>query len=186
MDNLQFWLYVIIAVIFVLGRLFKKSNQPTRSGNVPRERQPERTSTPESRPLTFEELLREITESKSTTPKPSYSPPKPVQTQKKSPYVDYDDDLKEEAEDLEDVDYDYRKKDKDYYNVYEEAKKQAFLRPSLEETPNLQENELKYTKFKEFSRERKRTILDEYVEELRSPSGFKKAIVLSEILKPRF
>ena len=105
---------------------------------------PVKPGAPPSKVLTFEELLKEITESK-TQPKPA--PPE-------AEYVDYDDEIEEEIQekdeikDLEDVDYDY-KKDKVVVE-YEQAKQQAFLRPSLEETLNIKDIDTRFEKFKVF------------------------------------
>lgn len=191
MDNFQFWLYIIIAVIYVIGRALKKGkegqasqgpmetgrNVPTDDGEIPRQ-------------LTFEELLREITESKQPKPKsqPVSKPFHEVVAPKPTPtpaYVDYDDDLKEEIEDLEDVNYEVRGQER-VNEIYEKAKSEAFLRPSLEDTLIKEKKDMSYGRFKEFSTDRKSSLLDEYVAELRKPSGFKKAVVMSEILNRRF
>ena len=188
MDNFQFWLYIIIALIYVISRAMKKANQPPSppSSGRPAEEEVEYegTETPRrpDRPLTFEELLREITEAKS--PKTAAPVSKPLPKPQPA-YVDYDDNLGDEEENLEDVEYDYKAKDS-VYEVYEKAKTEAFSRPSLEETLINEKKDIEYGRFKEFSMAGKRTLLDEYVAELRRPSGFKKAVVLSEILNRRF
>jgi hypothetical protein len=128
-----------------------------------------------SRQLTFEELLKEITESKPST-------------QKSQPYqevVDYDDGIGEEEQDLEEVDYDYRKKDK-IYGEYEEAKRQAFVRPSLEETMKVEDTVMTFGKFKEFEQESRRDLMAEYLADFKDPEGMRKAVVMSEILQRKF
>jgi hypothetical protein len=131
--------------------------------------------------MSFEELLREITESKQ--------PPKPVIAKapepKQAEYVDYDHEIGEEEQDLEEVDYDYREKDT-IYKTYEEAKKQAFLRPSLEETWPKEEESSKFGRFKVFEEEKRNNVLDDYLREFRDPDGLKKAVIMSEILKTKF
>ena len=119
MDSFQFWLYVIIGVVYFISRMRKKQKEVGKKivqGRSTDRHQP-RSTAPKT--LSFEDLLREITQSKA-------------QPQQET-VVDYDDDLVDEEEDLEDVDYDYRKESK-VFDTYEEAKKQAFQRPSLEET----------------------------------------------------
>jgi len=188
MDNFQFWLYIIIAVIYVLGRALKKGK-----GKIPQDRQREtEVESPSNdgeipRQLTFEELLREITESKQPKPKaqPVLRPVQKVPPKPEPAFVDYDDDIKEEVQDLEDVNYENEKQNRTF-DIYEKAKKEAFLRPSLEETLYKEKKGISYSRFKEFSMTRRNTLLDEYVKELRTPAGFKKAVVLSEILNPRF
>ncbi len=188
MDNFQFWLYIIIAVIYVISRALKKGKEQAPQGQ-PGETDVETPSNEGEIPkqLTFEELLREITESRQPKPKaqPVLRPVQKVTPKPEPSFVDYDDDLNEEAEELEDVNYEYEKQDRTF-DIYEKAKKEAFLRPSLEETLYKEKKEIDYSRFKEFSITRRNTLLDEYVKELRTPSGFKKAVVLSEILNRRF
>jgi hypothetical protein len=186
MDSFQFWLYIIIGVIYLLSRLRKKPDeqQPTDfPGSAPekpvrRFEQPNAKPTASQRPLTFEELLREITEGKVEQQLPPREEPR-------QEYVDYDDNVGEEEKDLEEVDYDYRKQDK-IYEVYEEAKRQAFNRPSLEETMKVSDTVVKYGKFKEFEQAKQRDLAEEYLADFNDPEGLKKAIVMSEILKRKF
>lgn len=184
MRDVQFWIYVIVGVIYLLSRLRKKPDEkpkdlPDYRPERPVQKYEQPTSKPSANPgraLTFEELLREISESKSQTPAPS---PAPVV------YEDYDDDLGEEEKDLEEVDYDYRKKDK-IYDVYDEAKKQAFNRPSLEETMKVGDTVVTYGKFKEFELQQRRDLMKEYLGDFNDPEGMRKAIVMSEILRRKF
>lgn len=177
MDSFQFWLYVIIAVIYLISRARKKkadeSPGPVDAGrDRPMSSPPPQANKP--RQLSFEELLREITESKQQQQLP-----------REEPVVDYDDDLEEEEKDLEDVEYDYRKENKTY-ELYEDAKKQAFLRPSLEETLKVQDTVVSFGKFKEFEIEDENNLASEYLKEFHDPDGLKKAVVMSEILKRKF
>lgn len=188
MDDLKIWVYVIIGVLYLLSRLLKKpEQQPKAEDDLPPTYEPRKpvnpTSSTQPKVLTFEELLKEITEGKQETkpaPRPEYQPVQP-----KTEYVDYDDDIEPEEKDLEEVDHDYRKKD-NIYQVYEEAKKQAFLKPSLEETLDVRNTEMKFGKFKVFEQEQKRNLLQEYTRGLQDPEGLKKAFVMSEILKRKF
>jgi hypothetical protein len=188
MDDFKIWIYIIIGAIYVLSRLLKR---PDQSPPESRHDTPPVRNVTESRPLpekqlTFEELLREITEGKKAEEKPVYQPKPAYVAPKTQPtYVDYDDDLKDEAEDLEDVDYNYGKQNK-LYEPYEEAKRQAFNRPSLEETMKVEDTVVKFSKFKVFEEQKGRNLLEEYTRDLRDPEGFKKALVLSEILNRRF
>lgn len=175
MDSFQFWLYVIIGVVYLLSRLRKKSKeQPEGRPNAEREVQtggtipPGRTVPPKT--LSFEDLLREITEAKMP---------------KQEPVVDYDDALEEEEKDLEDVNYDYKKQNT-VYNTYEEAKKQAFFRPSLEETMKVGDTVVNFEKFKEFERGDVRDVAAEYLRDFKDLDAIKKAVVMSEILKRKF
>jgi hypothetical protein len=181
-------IYVIIGVIYLLTRVLKKSDKkpgetskynptkPVEKFDLPTVKPSANTSTKQ---LTFEELLREITESKTSTssPKPSYG--------REPEVVDYDDNLGEEEQDLEDVDYSYKKKD-NIYELYERAKREAFVRPSLEETMSVTDTVVKFGKFKEFEQESRRDLIAEYLADFKDPEGFKKAVVMSEILKRKF
>lgn len=186
--DLQFWIYLIIAIIYIISRALKKQENPPKEIQSPRpERQVRYDQTPpveKPKQLTFEELLKEITEAKKPQ-RTEYKESTYQTTQPKTEYVDYDDDLKEEEQDLEDVNYDYRKKDK-LYDTYEDAKRQAFERPSLEETMKVTDTQMEYGKFKVFEQEVRRNVLNEYLKVLKDPEGLKKAVVLSEILKRKF
>lgn len=186
MDNIKIWVYLIIGGVYVVSWFLKKSreaakNQPTKP-TTRRDRDFQDTEPYSERPkqLTFEELLQEITQGKQPAPRPVVQP----QT-RQTEYVDYDDDLKDEEEDLEDVSTDYRRKN-NVYEVYEKAKSDAFNRPSLEETMKVEDTVVKFSKFKVFEEEKGRNLLEEYTRDLQDPEGFKKALVLSEILNRRF
>lgn len=189
MDDYKIWIYVIIGVIYVLSRLRKRPDQSmpeTRRGRPSMDESDSRPSPPQ-RQLTFEELLREITEGKlPQEEKPVYQPrPAYVAPKQQPAYVDYDDDLQDEEQDLEDVDYDYSKQS-EVVKTYEEAKLQAFNRPSLEETVKIEDTVAKFSKFKVFEEQKGRNLLEEYTRDLQDPEGFRKALVLSEILNRRF
>ncbi len=185
----KYWFYIIVGGIYLLSRFLKKSDSPgEQSSGAPTPKPnpiPERNADQNKpRALTFEELLREITEAKETSRQvPPVSPPKPAERQFSE--VDYDDDLKDEAEDLEEAVPDYRSKSKSY-EIYEEGKKNAFNRPSLEETLNVRDTDMKYGKFKVFEQGQQRNLLEEYTRQLQDPEGLKKAVVMSEILNRKF
>lgn len=175
MDSFQFWLYVIIGAVYLISRMRKKSaGQPAEPPDLDQQRQSGRTSPPvtsaPTKTLTFEDLLREITESKQP---------------KQETVVDYDDELAEEEKGLEEVDYDYRKDNK-VYETYEEAKKQAFFRPSLEETMKVENTVVSFGKFKEFERAAQINLAAEYLKDFSEPASIRKAVVMSEILKRKF
>lgn len=171
--------YIVIGIIyFLFNRLKKKS--PQDEPNYERPSSESDTEYDRPKPVTFEDLLREITEGKLQKPaepvaqsKPEYAPqaPRPV-------YVDYDDEIEAEEKSLEKVTFDQERTNE----VYENAKKQAFIRPSLEESMNLSDVNTAYGKFKEFEIKTEQNILTEYIKDLRDPKGFKKALVLSEVL----
>ena len=157
MDNLKIWFYVILGVIYLLSRMRKKpSQEPTQVPDRQPERPQGRMETPvggSPKSLTFEELLKEITEAKTQVPQPS-----PVQKPKQTKKV----------------------------KQGEPVRKQTFLHPSLEETMKLEDTVVNFGRFKGFEDETERNLLEEYTKDFRDPEGFKKAFVMSEILKRRF
>lgn len=196
MGDIQFWLYVIIGVIYVISRMLKK---PQGGGNdvpadIPKPRQQRREATqqrqehrevtqqrePERQP-TFEELLREIMEGKPE-PEPEIRPVPPHQ---RPVYKNYDEEIEDEAQSLEDVDYDHRRNES-VYSQYEGSKPEAFTRRSLEETMTHDMTDMSYGKFKAFDIQESRNLGREYLQDLNDPETLKKAFVMSEILKRKF
>jgi hypothetical protein len=176
MDSFQFWLYVIIAVIYAISRMRKKQKEaqpkvPEREPVQRRDRAMETRESPVDKPLTFEELLREMTEGKGRP--------------KEEKVINYEEDFPDEEQDLEDVEYDYRKEDTTLA-TYEEAKRMAFERPSLEETMKVEDTVVTFGKFKEFEAQKERNLAAEYLQDFGDPEGIRKAVVMSEILKRKF
>ncbi len=180
MDS-KYWISIVVGTIYVLTKLRKKpEEQPPAVPEIKRPQQRVQIPTTHStkpKPLTFEELLREITEAKAVKDKP-----RPTT---KPAYVDYDDNLGDEAQDLEEIPKSYKKQDS-IYGMYEEGKTQAFSRPSLEETMKLANTDITFGKFKGFEIEEERNLLEDYTRDLKDPEGFRKAFVMSEILNRKF
>ena len=174
MDNIQFWIWLIVIVVTFIARAKKKN--PTDS-KVPTNEKWLPDTAPTEKPISFEDLLREIQATKA--PKPVLAP-----VPKKAEYVDYDDDLEEEGE-LEQVDYKKRDQDKTF-ETYERAKQEAFYRPSLEETMKVEDTVVRFGQFKGYQQDTEKNVLAEYVKELQDPAGFKKAFILSEVLNRKF
>ncbi|MBX2962771.1 MAG: hypothetical protein KF687_09680 [Cyclobacteriaceae bacterium] len=187
MDNLQFWLYVIIGVIYLISQVRKKAKsqapQPKPSTRRPDpettmfkpQSQPQQQSTA-PKPISFEDLLREITEGKTTSAEPVEQPYKT-----EPEYVDYDDNLEDEEDTYQPVIPDYQKTDP-IYKQYEQAKAYDYASNSLEESLKLEDVNMRFGRFTEFDAVKQRGMLEEYTQDLRNPDGFKKAIILSEIL----
>lgn len=183
MGDYQFWLYVIIGVIYLLSRLLKKpAEKPTDVPDYHPEKPAPRFEPPTAKPtaspsrtLTFEELLREITESKRQTAETVLP---------REDYVNYDEEVPVEEQDLEDVNYNY-KKDK-ITAEYEDAKQHAFTRSSLEETLRIADTDTRFEKFKVFQAQEQSNPMDRYLSDFYDLEGLKKAVVLNEILKTKF
>lgn len=171
MDNIQFWLYVIIAVIALIAQMRKKRQQqteqekprPARREAAPRttvRRTVSTTSSP-AKPVSFEDLLREIIEAKE---------PQPVEEAK--PAFGYEAEVE---------DYDYYKED-ETLKIYEKAKQEAFNRASLEETSSLDDTKVSYEHFRNYEISSPTSRAGAIANEIKRPEGLKKAVILSEIL----
>ena len=179
--DFQFWVWVIIIVITLIARANKKKQTGPQPNEEPTE-PPSPTSTSKSpKGMTFEDLLKEIQGEKMRS-KPAQVAPEP---KKKYDYVDYDDDITDEIEDLEDVEFD-ASKDDEIRKTYEAAKLEAFNRPSLEETSNLGQV-VRFDHFKEYARPRKRLRRGfGFLKDIKDPEGFRKAFIMSEILNRKY
>ena len=184
MDNLQVWLYVIIGLIYLVSRFFKKStNEPTDVPEVDPERNSRRFESPVDKPVTstgpkplsFEELLREITQAKTQ---------QPAEPPVRQDYVNYDEEIPAEEKDLEDVNYNYRQ-DK-VAKEFRAAEDPTILRSSIEDTMKLKDNDITFAKFQAFDTQSQSNPLDRYVNDIYDADSLKKAVVLSEILKTKF
>jgi hypothetical protein len=184
--DIQFWVWLIIIVLTFLARARKKNPKPP----PPQERESwERDEKPSSRPLTFDELLREIQGAKELRrPEPE---PAPVRTRQLEPAppiskkeVDYDDDLREEEQDLETIHT--ARDDNQSTDVYERAKREAFYRPSLEETMKLEDTVVRFGQFKGYESSQERAPMADFLAELHDPQGIRKAFIMSEILTRKF
>lgn len=191
MNNFQFWIYVIIAVIYVIAKARKKASKPP-VGSV-REQRPEATERPgtETRPVSFEELLREITESKKVVQESrpvQQSRPATIPSARKPEIVDYDDNIPDEIQQPREIERKKwpERKVNETSELYEKGKKQAFQRPSLETLESTQGAPSSFGRFKEFEQSPKNEILEEYLRELKNPEGFKKALILSELINRRY
>lgn len=174
MDDFKVIIWIIIGIVYLLTRGKKKqAPEPPRRAAPVEEDQPDEVTGPA--PRTFEELLREI----EGTKQPRRPEPEPQ-------VVDYDENLDTEERDLEDVTPSYKRGDDQIYKTYEDAKTQAFFRPSLEETVKLSDTIVRFKQFKGYEKDPRRNVLNEYLKELRDPNGFKKAFIMSEILKPKY
>lgn len=180
-DSPSFWIWVIIAVVSYLARK-KKPKEPTTT-NEPYDNQPQ------SKPISFEDLLREIQASKSPQPtvaQPTTNKQRPLlQPAPVADYEDYDDEIEEEAKEAERVDY--KKRDQDEtFEAYEKAKQAAFNRASLEETMKVEDTVVKFGQFKGYQQDTQVSVASAYVNDLQDPEGFKRAFILSEILNRKF
>ena len=184
MDEFKIIFWIIVGLIYIIVKARGKQKKQI----DPQEDTAE--SSPESKPISFEDLLREIQQAKNpkveppVVQRPALQPSAAQRPSKPYDYQDYDDDIEEE-EKREVVQPDYKSDDK-IYDVYEEAKKQAFIKPSLEETMKVEDTVVKFDQFINYKKERVKALGVGYLKEFNDPEGFKKAFIMSEILKRKF
>ncbi len=184
MDEFKIIFWIIVGLIYIISKTRGKQKKQAESQNERAE------PTQDSKPVSFEDLLREIQQAKNpkveppVQQRPVIQPSAPQRPSKPYDYKDYDDDIEEE-EKREVVQPDDKADDK-IYDVYEEAKKQAFVKPPLEETMKLEDTIVRFDHFKEYRQEKVATRGMGYLKEFNDPEGFKKAFIMSEILKRKF
>jgi hypothetical protein len=183
MDEFKIIFWIIVGLIYIISKARGKQKKQAES-------QDERAEPSQDRPVSFEDLLREIQQAKNpkaeppVQQRPALQPSTAQRPSKPYDYKDYDDDIEEE-ERREIVQPDYKSDDK-IYDVYEEAKKQAFIKPSLEESMKLEDTIVRFDHFKEYRQEKVATRGMGFLKEFKDPEGFKKAFIMSEILKTKF
>ncbi len=164
--------YILIAAGYALYSWLTRKRQPQPDmGTEP----PAHEQGAPTKQMTFEELLREITQAKQESRQPQPA---------EAPVSDYEEEIEDEYEDLEEVEL--KRERPLYYEDYQKAKNIAFERPSLEETLRLEDVKVNFDRFSVFEQQRTRNLLEEYAGELRNPEGLKKALVLSEILNRKY
>jgi hypothetical protein len=165
-------IWIVLGIIYIISRARKEATQESTPRQV--------DESPEGKPVTFEELLKEIQGAKVAK-----QPPRQVLEPVEQYKTDYDDNLKEEVEPLEKADYSYRNQDS-IYETYEKAKQMAFNRPSMEETLKLENTIVRFGQFKGYEQQLRPSLAATYGKELRDATNFRKAFILSEILNRRF
>ena len=171
MGEIKIIIWIVLGVIYLSSRARKKST-------------PDSTPRPvedysEEKPVTFEELLKEIQGAKvaKAQPKAVIEPVGEYQAR-------YDENLKKEEPPLENTDYNYKDQDT-IYETYEKAKQEAFHRPSMEETLKLENTIVRFGQFKGYEQQTRPSLAREYGKDLQDRNNFRKAFILSEILNKR-
>lgn len=178
--DIQFWVWLIVIVITLIARANKKKPQ---TFDQDQRESPTSPSGNTNKPVSFEDLLREIQAAKTPKPKPSPVVSKPFVATKQQDFEDYDDNLGDENKSLERTDYYANDK---IYETYESAKKAAFSRASLEETMKVEDTDVRFNQFKEYSKKTSKSPAAKYAKELQNPQSFKRALILSEILNRKY
>ena len=171
MDNLENYLYILFAVVYIIIRLIKARSKQQKGGTAtpPQQGQPRQVreqrqqgQPQRKRAFSFEDILKEF--EKNLAGEEAYEKPLPVEEikhQKPTPVV--------EAR---------KPRKKNLYEAYEGSDYVATDEDQdIKETANFSRNE-KYTI--------KDNVAGEYIKMLRDPQGFKNAIVLSEIINRKY
>ena len=173
MDNIQFWLYVIIAIIALLAQMRKKKGQQDQQEERPRpvrrvgpvvDAEDTETVAP-ARPLSFEDLLNEILVAKNP-PKPE---PQPVS------YENYEIEEPEPAV------------TPTYYQEYsnkalEKSERMSEKHPTLTSSFDLDKSLVFNEHFKNYAVASEKSTASLFAEELKQHDGLRKAVIFSEIL----
>ncbi|MBX2912533.1 MAG: hypothetical protein M9954_07310 [Cyclobacteriaceae bacterium] len=177
--DFQFWIWLIVIVITLIARAKKKKPE----GGPPHQDAPDKPRAPkptaQQKPITFEDLLREIQGEKALS-----KPPAPKAKEPEYDLVDYDDDIPEEVGETEVVDYEVNR-DEQAFETYEAAQREASKTPAMEEMPHKLGTIMKSGHFEKYSLKKKKTSFA-FLNELKDPEGFKKAFVMSEILRRKY
>ena len=188
MDNIQFWIYVIFAIIYFVAKNYKKGNKKSRQQPNQQTIGQEKTSAPQ--PQSFEELLEEITgrrkvqepsQKEINTPNNTeeeldrYQQPKPWEEQERKI---------EEANDFEKEGRNRQFADEESKRVYQESIKRA-------EGANLEwAVDSKYANSKVLRETAEEKVASPFIADIREmladSNETKKAIILSEILNRKY
>jgi len=171
MDRTQLIIYIVFGLIYVLMRVIKNRNAPKEGEDTEID-----TPRPKTKPVTFEDLLKELSgaeEEEKPKPRPL---PKPVMAEE--PYVHPFSGAKEKAKPA----FSYEEKPNSRFEKYRDTKPVSLEEKykSIAIKDRKDEFDAKYHKKEE------RTMADDVRESLRSPSDIKKAFVLAEVLQRKF
>jgi hypothetical protein len=164
MNNIQFWIWLIVIIVTFVARARKQRQSRPNQTQVPDNSPAEEPAGP----VTFEDILREIQESK----KAKYGPAPKEEPAKELELVPGERKLYQERQQS--------------YEIYEKGIQEAFQRPSLEETMKLEDTIVRFGQFKGYEPTKRHIPGIELRKEISTRAGFRKAFILSEILHRRF
>ena len=176
MDNLENYLYLLFAVIYIISRIIKarnkqsdtKSKQPQKArpiGQQPASAQTQNPPKPK-KSFTFEDILKEFEKNLAGPEEEEFGHEKPlpvkeIQHEKPTP-----------------VKVNQQKTTPNPYEAYQGAKGKSML-DEVEE-----DHKSSFARSEKYSI--RENIVNEYVEMLQDPEGFKNAVVLSEIINRKY
>jgi len=168
-DNLQILIYIIFFAIYLLSRVFRNKNK--QAPRPSREMESDEPATTDAPPLTFEDILRELTtgeKPRQTVRRQTPQPPKPEPARReyefKSDYPD-DDEIEE---------------------VFQDSVKKAQNIKTLDEMVELKEPVLKFKEYDVKEEGHQSSLASEIRNMLMNPDDARKAIILKEILDRKF
>lgn len=165
-DNLQVIIYIVFLAIYFLSRFLKGNKKQAQRPTREREREYEEDQGQEAeQPMTFEDLLRELTQPKERKPKPTPQPP-PAPAKR-----EYEFSGEEPSDD-------------EIQEVYEESKRKAKGVKTLDEMVDIGEESIKFKEYQEVGEDNE--FATEIREMLQNTDDARKAIVLKEILERKF
>ena len=189
-------IYIVFAIIYFVVRMLKKKQQPPDATERDFEQETGQGGQPASeRPVSFEDLLRELTGQKQ----PQQAPPPPEEPRAPGRNQRRDFQFPSDGDNYEDVHEEWEDKDVAVLKegsttrVFADEESKRIYEQSISQVKS-QEDELEKqlaiakSRFKEFEiqEEESSAVRDEIVEMLQSPEGAKKAIILSEILNRKY
>lgn len=188
MDNIQFWIYVIFAIIYFVAKNFNKQNKKSSQNRPSASPQEEGSSRPQ--PQSFEDLLEEITGRRTVQQKRQqeveadpfdefeeerYLQPKPWEVKESKI---------EQANEFEREGRNRQFADEESKRIYEESIKRAegaLLDYSVDEKYASKKVLRETAEIKEIN-----PVAEEIRNMLRNPSETRKAVILSEILNRKY
>lgn len=174
MDDIQFWLYLLFAVIYFVSRALKKKD-PKKT----EKRTASRNSTPEERPqrkpVSFEELLQEFTEGR----KPEVEEP---EYEEEPAYEQRIEEPKREEEPVFEEGITRRFSDVESKRIYEES----IAKAEGAEIAFQHDDDFKSKLQRTADKEQSSGVAQEIRDMLQNPNDARKAIVLGEILNRKY
>lgn len=176
MDDIQFWIYLIFGGIYLVSRFLKKNKKDDTPSRVPKPQQ----GTPsgrQSKPVSFEELLKEFTEGRSEQ-EDVVEEAEPIRVEPRK--------LQQEPVKVEDFSREGRNRqfsDEDSRKIYEESIKNA-----EGAALNFERDEHFQIKLKSRGQDEESNseVASEIAEMLRNPDSARKAVILGEILNRKY
>ena len=189
-------IYIVFAIIYFVVRMLKKKQQPPDATERDFEQETGQGGQPTSeRPVSFEDLLRELTGQKQ----PQQAAPPPEETPAPARNQRRDFQFPSDGDNYEDVHEEWEDKEVAVLKegstnrVFADEESKRIYEQSISQVKN-QEDELEKqlerakSRFKAFEIQEEETsaVREEIVEMLQSKDGAKKAIILSEILNRKY